>query len=100
MGDGKQVVTVEMTKGTPGQNPITQLQAKFKELETGFKVWLEKQSLPVETAVVTATSAVQGAAIGGFMGTLTSDVSSGFPPPPPNAALNSQTMASLQQAQV
>ncbi|KAF9596393.1 hypothetical protein IFM89_010657, partial [Coptis chinensis] len=41
----------------------------------------------------------QGAAIGGFMGTLTSDVTSAFPTPPPEAALNPQAMASLQQAQ-
>ncbi|KAF9591394.1 hypothetical protein IFM89_004079, partial [Coptis chinensis] len=50
-----------------------------------------------EAAVVTATSAVQGAAIGGFMGTLTSDVTSAFPTPP-EVALNPQAMASLQQA--
>ncbi|KAF9608903.1 hypothetical protein IFM89_012071, partial [Coptis chinensis] len=65
----------------------------------GFRAWLAKQSLPVEATVVTATSAVQGATIGGFMGTLTSDVTSAFPTPPPEAALNPQVMASLQQAQ-
>ncbi|CAL5408058.1 unnamed protein product [Camellia sinensis] len=93
----------EMSKGlvaTQTQNPVAQLQAKFKELEAGFKAWLAKQSLPVEAAVVTATSAAQGAAIGAFMGTLTNDVSSSFPTPPPNAAsMNPQAMASLQQAQ-
>lgn len=82
------------------ENPIAQLQTKYKELETGFKSWLAKQSLPVEAAVVTFTSAAQGAAIGGFMGTLTNDLSSAFPTPPPNAGLNPQAMASLQQAQV
>ncbi|KAL7003713.1 hypothetical protein U1Q18_004861 [Sarracenia purpurea var. burkii] len=103
---GKQgVMVVEMQKGLAGlqihQNPIAQLQAKFKELEVGFKVWLAKQSLPVEAAVVTATSAAQGAAIGAFMGTLTNDVSSSFPTPPPNAAasLNPQALASIKQAQ-
>ncbi|KAL1820041.1 hypothetical protein ACET3Z_014910 [Daucus carota] len=81
------------------QNPITQLQTKYKELESGFKSWLAQQSLPVEAAVVTFTSAAQGAAIGGFMGTLTNDASSAFPTPPPNAPLNPQAMASIQQAQ-
>lgn len=82
------------------QNPIEQLQARFKELEAGFRAWLAKQSLPVEVAVVTATSAAQGAAIGGFMGTLTNDVSSSIPTPPPQAAsLNPQAMASFKQAQ-
>ncbi|MCD7463360.1 hypothetical protein HAX54_050420 [Datura stramonium] len=83
MGEGKQgAMVVEMPNGS-SQNPIAQLQNKFKELETGFKVWLSKQSLPVEAAVVTATSGLQGAAIGGFMGTLTQDVSSSLPTPPP-----------------
>ncbi|TKY73985.1 translocase of inner mitochondrial membrane 17 [Spatholobus suberectus] len=81
------------------QNPLEQLQARFKELENGFRLWLSKQSLPVEAAVVTTTSAAQGAAIGAFMGTLTADGSSAFPTPPPNAALNPQAMASLKQAQ-
>lgn len=81
-------------------NPVTQLQAKYKELESGFKNWLAKQSLPVEAAVVTATSSLQGAAIGGLMGTFTSDLSSSLSaPPPPGASLNPQAMASLQQAQ-
>lgn len=81
-------------------NPVTQLQAKYKELETGFKDWLAKQSLPVEAAVVTATSSLQGAAIGGLMGTFTNDLSSSLPAPPsPGASLNPRAMASLQQAQ-
>ncbi|XP_059667351.1 chloroplastic import inner membrane translocase subunit HP30-2-like [Cornus florida] len=105
MGDGKQgVMVVEMSKGLvspQSQNPITQLQAKFKELEIGFRAWLAKQSLPVEAAVVTATSAAQGAAIGAFMGTLTGDSASPFPTPPPpqGASLSPQAMASFQQAQ-
>lgn len=67
-------------------------------METGFRLWLSKQPLPVEAAIVTATSAAQGAAIGGLMGTLTTDVL----PPPPNAAagLNPEAIASLKQAQV
>lgn len=94
MGEGKQGVLVV------DQNPVTHLQTKYKEFETLFKTWLAKQSLPVEAAVVTATGALQGAAIGGFMGTLTNDVSSAFTPPtPPGASLNPQARASLQQAQ-
>lgn len=101
MGEGKQgVMVVEMPNSSSSQNPIAQLQNKFKELEIGFKGWLAKQSLPVEAAVVTATSGLQGAAIGGFMGTLTQDVSSSLPTPPPAANLNPQAMASFQQAQV
>ncbi|CAK9158276.1 unnamed protein product [Ilex paraguariensis] len=102
MGEGKQGVMVEMHKGVMGisQNPIGQLQVKFKELENGFRAWLAKQSMPVEAAIVTATSAAQGAAIGAFMGTITNDVSSSIPTPPPGAAnFNPQAMASLQQAQ-
>ncbi|PPR84940.1 hypothetical protein GOBAR_AA35765 [Gossypium barbadense] len=67
-------------------------------VENGFKAWLDKQSMPVEAAVVTATGAVQGAAIGALMGNLTKDVSSSFPTPP-QASLNHQAMASLKQAQ-
>ncbi|KAK9151850.1 hypothetical protein Syun_010159 [Stephania yunnanensis] len=82
-------------------NPLLQLQARFKDVEKGFRDWLSKQSMPVEAAVVTATSAIQGGAIGALMGTLTSDLSSPFPTPPPEAAgLNPQAMASFKQAQV
>ncbi|KAF8413439.1 hypothetical protein HHK36_001422 [Tetracentron sinense] len=100
MEERRQGVVVEVSKELfPPQNPIAQLQTRFKDLEIGFRAWLSKQSLPVEAAVVTATSAAQGAAIGAFMGTLTNDVSSSFPAPPPQAGLNPQAMASLKQAQ-
>ncbi|XP_058786659.1 chloroplastic import inner membrane translocase subunit HP30-2-like [Vicia villosa] len=87
-------------KGLPQQiqNPIDQIQTRYKHLENGFKLWLSKQSIAVEAAVVTTTSAAQGAAIGAFMGTLTGDTPAAFAPPP-NAALNPQAMASLKQAQ-
>lgn len=95
MEQGKQGV---VTKLIPQQqNPIEHIQARFKELEVGFRGWLAKQSLPVEAAVVTATGAAQGAAIGGFMGTLTNDLSSSLPTPPPQT--NPQAMASFKQAQ-
>lgn len=93
MDEGKQGVMVA------AQNPIAQLQARFKDLENGFRAWLAKQSLPVEAAVVTATSAAQGAAIGAFMGTLTNDATSAIPTPP-QANLSPQAMASFKQAQV
>ncbi|KAI4340964.1 hypothetical protein MLD38_025749 [Melastoma candidum] len=96
MEQGKQGAV--LTRLLPPNNPIEQLQSKFKEVEVGFKDWLSKQSLPVEAAVVTATSAFQGAAIGGIMGTLTNDISSTLTPPP-QANLNPQAMASLKQAQ-
>lgn len=107
MGDGKQGTAMVAEISPKGMmmsqlqnpNPIAHFQVKYKQLEDGFRAWLAKQSLPVEAAVVTATSAVQGAAIGAFMGTLTNDVSSPFAPPP-NAALNPEAMASLKQAQV
>ncbi|XP_050238828.1 chloroplastic import inner membrane translocase subunit HP30-2 [Mercurialis annua] len=81
------------------KNPLLQFQVKFKEIENGFKLWLSKQSLPVEAAVVSATASIQGAAIGGIMGTLTPDIASSIPTPPPDAALNPQAMASFKQAQ-
>lgn len=77
------------------KNPIQEIQVKYKELESGFKVWLSKQSLPVEAAVVTATSSLQGAAIGGLMGSFTSDLS--LPTAP--GATTTSPMASLHQAQ-
>ncbi|XP_024030611.1 mitochondrial import inner membrane translocase subunit TIM22 [Morus notabilis] len=96
MEQGKQGIVV--AKWLPNQNPIEQFQAKYKELENGFKAWLEKQPLAVEAAVVTVTSAAQGAGIGSLMGTLTKDVSSSIPTPP-QANLTPQAMASFQQAQ-
>lgn len=104
MGEGKQGVVVmdvaRVSKDLAGGNPIAQLQAKYKELETGFKAWLEKQSLPVEAAVITATSGLQGAAIGGLMGTLTNDVSSSLTTLPPGSGTNPDAMAALKQANV
>ncbi|KAL1290597.1 hypothetical protein HN51_059236 [Arachis hypogaea] len=99
MEQGKQGVMVAKVLPQHLQNPIEQLQGRFKELETRFRVWLSRQSLAVEAAVVTTTSAAQGAAIGAFMGTLTADSAATFPTPPPNASLNPQAMASLKQAQ-
>jgi len=90
MESGKALV--EVPKG-----PIVQLQNKFKELDNGFKAWLSKQAAPVDVAVTTATSAIQGGAIGALMGTLTSDISSNLPTQ--STGVNPQAMASLKQAQ-
>ncbi|KAL4574715.1 hypothetical protein LXL04_021551 [Taraxacum kok-saghyz] len=83
------------------QNPFTHIETKYNEIETLVKTWLAKQSIPVETAIVTFTSAVQGAAIGGLMSTFTKDISSAIPPPPSGTSLNPQanTFSSFQQAQ-
>lgn len=90
MESGKALV--EVPKG-----PIAQLQNKFKELDNGFKTWLSRQTAPVDVAVTTATSAIQGGAIGALMGTLTSDISSSLPTQ--TNGVNPQAMASLKQAQ-
>ncbi|WOL02017.1 hypothetical protein Cni_G10736 [Canna indica] len=98
--EGKQGAVVMTPSSAPPANPVAQMQARFKELETGFRAWLTKQPTAVEAAIVTATSAAQGAFIGALMGSLTSDPSSAIPTPPPNApGLNPQAMASLKQAQ-
>ncbi|CAN1248275.1 Chloroplastic import inner membrane translocase subunit HP30-2 [Linum perenne] len=89
MGDGKHGFT--LAKVSSNQNPIQSLQLKYKELETSFKTWVSQQSIPVEAAIVTTTGAIQGAAIGGLMGTFTGDM--------PQASLNPQAMASFKQAQ-
>ncbi|XP_050903257.1 chloroplastic import inner membrane translocase subunit HP30-2 [Lathyrus oleraceus] len=88
------------SKGLPHQiqNPITQIQTRFKNIENGVKLWLSKQSIAVEAAVVATTSAAQGAVMGACMGTFTSNAPAAFAPPP-NATLSPQAMASLKQAQ-
>jgi hypothetical protein len=68
----------------------------MRELDVQVKSWMKKQSAPVEVALVTAGSAVQGGAIGALMGTFTADMASSLPTATPG--LNPQTAASLQQA--
>jgi len=91
-GDKKRETMAVMSLMKDQQNPIQQFQVKFKEIETGFKSWLSKQKLPVEAAVVTAMGGVQGAFIGGLMGTLSPEM--------PQAGIDPQAMASLKQTQV
>ncbi|XP_019149788.1 PREDICTED: uncharacterized protein LOC109146571 [Ipomoea nil] len=96
MGEGKQqIMAVQMH----AQNPIEQFQAKYKEIEEGFKNWLAKQSLPVEAAVVTATNFAQGAFLGGLLGNFSSDLSSSMSSPPPGANFDPNVMNAFQQAQ-
>lgn len=90
--DKKQETMAVMSLMKEQQNPIQLFQVKFKEVETGFKSWLSKQKLPVEAAVVTAMGGVQGAFIGGLMGTLSPEM--------PQSGIDPQAMASLKQTQV
>ncbi|KAF3334407.1 Tim17/Tim22/Tim23/Pmp24 family [Carex littledalei] len=80
-------------------NPIEQITERIRGVETGFRSWLARQPIAVEAAITTATGALQGAAIGGLMGTLTPP--DAIPPSSPQAAgsLNPQALASLKQAQ-
>ncbi|XP_019083935.1 PREDICTED: uncharacterized protein LOC104706780 isoform X2 [Camelina sativa] len=91
-GDKKRETMAVMSLMKDQQNPIQQFQVKFKEIETGVKSWLSKQKLPVEAAVVTAMGGVQGAFIGGLMGTLSPEM-------PQAGGVDPQAMASLKQTQ-
>ena len=100
MGGGKQELMVtEPIKSLIQQNPIVQIQSKFKGMEIHLKTWLSKQSLPVEAAVVTAGGAAQGALIGALMGTFSQDLPSSMVPQPA-PGLDPKAMATIQQAQV
>ncbi|CAN8252204.1 unnamed protein product [Cochlearia groenlandica] len=91
LGDGATMAVMSLTNDL--QNPIKQFQVKFKEVETGVKSWMSKQKLPVEAAIVTAMGGVQGAFIGGLMGTLSPEM------PQSGGGLDPQAMASLKQTQ-
>lgn len=82
----------------PQGGPLVAVQEKLKELDVGIKAWLRQQPAPVEVVLVTASSALQGGAIGALMGTFTADMAATLPAPPPG--MNPQTAASLQQAKV
>eukprot|EP00271_Cylindrocystis_brebissonii_P009321 TRINITY_DN24060_c0_g1_i1.p1 TRINITY_DN24060_c0_g1~~TRINITY_DN24060_c0_g1_i1.p1 ORF type:complete len:238 (+),score=52.96 TRINITY_DN24060_c0_g1_i1:144-857(+) len=58
---------------------VAKVQAKFKEIETQVKEWMQKQPAAIEVAVITAATSVQGALIGGGMGMLTGDMASTAP---------------------
>ncbi|KAF6166483.1 hypothetical protein GIB67_038220 [Kingdonia uniflora] len=97
-GRGDGVIESSSTTGFPpssGTNPIAQLQVGLKDLENKYRNWVTKKSLPAEAALATFTSAIQGTAIGGLLGTLTHlDIASSL-----STATDTQTMNSLKQSQ-
>nr|CAB3449911.1 unnamed protein product [Digitaria exilis] len=82
-----------------GANPLEEWKARVKGIEAEFRAWMAKQPIHIEAAVTTAVGAVQGAALGGLMGSLAPDGGSPFPMPQPPPNANPQAMASLKQAQ-
>ena len=80
-------------------NPLAEWSGRVRSLEAGLRAWLAKQPTHVEAAVSTAVGAVQGAALGGLMGTLAPDGGAALPVPPPPGA-DPKALASLKQAQV
>ncbi|KAF0891945.1 hypothetical protein E2562_011332 [Oryza meyeriana var. granulata] len=82
-----------------GGNPLEEWSGRVKALEAGFRKWMAEQPTHIEAAVTTAVGAVQGAALGGLMGTLTADGGSPFPVPQPPPNANPEAMASFKQAQ-
>ena len=80
-------------------NPLAEWSGRVRSLEAGLRAWLAKQPTHVEAAVSTALGAVQGAALGGLMGTLAPDGGAALPVPPPPGA-DPKALASLKQAQV
>jgi hypothetical protein len=98
-GVGQQSMVLAPAGSAPvhqNSNPIEQITERIRGIETSFRSWLARQPVAIEAAVSTATGAIQGAAIGGLMGTLTPP--DAIPTPPPQAAgsLNPQAMASAQ----
>ncbi|KAI3704814.1 hypothetical protein L1987_75043 [Smallanthus sonchifolius] len=70
MREGNQRVCLAKGHHTHNHNPMTQLQAKYKNLKTGFKDWI---------AIVTTNAvkgAVKGAVMGAFIGYITKDLPS------------------------
>ena len=75
---------------------VAQLQLKFKEVEGKVRKWMSEQSAPVEVAIITAASALQGGAIGGLMGNLTQDVANVAP----TASMTAEASKTMQQLKV
>eukprot|EP00270_Netrium_digitus_P011723 TRINITY_DN373_c0_g1_i1.p1 TRINITY_DN373_c0_g1~~TRINITY_DN373_c0_g1_i1.p1 ORF type:complete len:238 (-),score=58.54 TRINITY_DN373_c0_g1_i1:192-905(-) len=76
---------------------LEKLQLKVKEIDTRIKAWVSRQSAPVEVAVVTIGSGMQGAVIGALMGSLTADVAANVPAPP--GGLTAEADAAMRQMQ-
>ncbi|KAF8667333.1 hypothetical protein HU200_053008 [Digitaria exilis] len=80
-------------------NPLAEWKDRVKSLEAGLRAWMAKQPVHVEAAVSTAVGAVQGAALGGLMGTLAPDGGAALPVPPPPLGADPKALASFKQAQ-
>eukprot|EP00475_Leptophrys_vorax_P035904 TRINITY_DN5979_c0_g1_i1.p1 TRINITY_DN5979_c0_g1~~TRINITY_DN5979_c0_g1_i1.p1 ORF type:complete len:287 (+),score=27.17 TRINITY_DN5979_c0_g1_i1:165-1025(+) len=78
---------------------LSQLQAKYTDIETKVKTWVAKQPPPVEVAVVAAASALQGGVIGGMMGTFTADMAGSMPDANSMAGMNPDAAAKMKQMQ-
>lgn len=65
------------------ENPLTMLKSNYKDFETHCKKWLSKNSLLIETAMVTATGAAEGAACSVLYDIVTHSICSAFTAPPP-----------------
>lgn len=75
------------------------LQGNVKTLIQGdaLNAWLRQQAAPVDVAITTLLSSVQGAALGGLMGVLAGDVQKAIPSQP--GSVNPQAASVFQQAQ-
>jgi hypothetical protein len=91
---------VAAARGMGMANPLAEWSDRFRSLEAGLRAWLAKQPTHVEAAVSTTLGAVQGAALGGLMGTLAPDGGAALPVPPPPLGADPKALASLKQAQV
>ena len=91
---------VAAARGLGMANPLAEWSGRVRSLEAGLRAWLAKQPTHVEAAVSTAVGAVQGAALGGLMGTLAPDGGAALPVPPPPPGAEPKALASLRQAQV
>ncbi|ONM17818.1 Mitochondrial import inner membrane translocase subunit Tim17/Tim22/Tim23 family protein [Zea mays] len=90
---------VAAARGMGMTNPLAEWTDRVRSLEAGVRAWLAKQPTHVEAAVVTAVGAVQGAALGGLMGTLAPDGGAALPVPPPPPGTDPKVLASFKQAQ-
>ncbi|KAL6650668.1 hypothetical protein ACP70R_009593 [Stipagrostis hirtigluma subsp. patula] len=86
-------------RGLGMANPLAEWGDRVRSLEAGARAWLARQPTHVEAAVATAVGAVQGAALGGLMGTLAPDGGAALPVPQPPPGVDPKAMASFKQAQ-
>lgn len=77
---------------------LEKLQARVKEIDQKVKAWVKEQPLPIEVALVTLGSGLQGGVIGALMGSFTSDLATNVPPPP-GQALTPEAESAMKQMQ-